>query len=207
MPNNVKNVLTFKGSQFAIDELLKGIEGVEDGHHMKIDFNRIIPMPEDLLIDDGGNYEFAIQVFCANDTERMEIQNREKISDSSMKRYISLGEKYAKNKLKYGYCAWYYWRIHNWGTKWNAYEIEQIDNTIKFETAWATPIPVIRKLSEIFPTITIDHKFADEDIGNNCGHYVWIHGDIICKDELDDEEAEEFALDLWGWEKISGDEE
>ena len=56
---------------------------------------------------------------------------------------------------------WYNWRVANWGTKWNAdiqYEtLDQWENGeifIEFNTAWDTPMPIIKKLSEQNPKLT-----------------------------------------------------
>ena len=49
---------------------------------------------------------------------------------------------------------WYDWSIDNWGTKWNAStEDVDIDDDriyIRFNTAWSPPIPIIKKLHEMF---------------------------------------------------------
>ena len=81
------------------------------------------------------------------------------------------------------------WRIKNWGTKWDVYEVsdwEYIISDIKppiakisFYTAWSTPFPAILKLSKLFPTLRIECKFADEDTGSNCGMYVFKDGNLI----------------------------
>jgi hypothetical protein len=81
------------------------------------------------------------------------------------------------------------WRIKNWGTKWDVYEVsewEYIISDIKplflkisFQSAWSTPIVAILKLSKLFPTLRIECKFADEDTGSNCGMYVFKNGDLI----------------------------
>ena len=63
------------------------------------------------------------------------------------------------------------WNIENWGTKWDCYatEIKEKDADedgllieYYFETAWAPPFPVIEKLAEMFPSIGILHRYADE---------------------------------------------
>lgn len=110
---------------------------------------------------------------------------------------------------KYGASNWYDWRLANWGTKWNAYSMYDESekkaphlegNTYTFWTAWACPASAIRGLSKMFPEVTFEILFADEDTGYNCGKYVM-------KDELvvdlwfpedGSDEAEEFANDLWG---------
>lgn len=78
--------------------------------------------------------------------------------------------------------GWYDWNIAHWGTKWNSYgycEYDQSKNALKFNTAWSAPHPVIEKLSEMYPDIGIEHSWADEDIGYNCGKYVYADGERI----------------------------
>ena len=105
---------------------------------------------------------------------------------------------------KYGKNNWYDWRVGHWGTKWPAYGFDETvdysqNNTIEFQTAWAAPHPVIEQLAKMYPDITITHKWADEDLGMNCGEYEYADGERIreyypevSKERLD------FALDMWG---------
>ena len=60
---------------------------------------------------------------------------------------------YAKNKAEFGYETWYDWSLDNWGTKWDACEVdvlEQTDNSIRlaFDTAWSPPIPFFEAMYE-----------------------------------------------------------
>lgn len=81
MPNNVVNILTANGSKEVVKRFYQSIKG----EYELIDFNAIIPMPEQVKYNDDN------------------------------------------------YCAW---ARENWGTKWNSYESERIDDyTIRFETA------------------------------------------------------------------------
>lgn len=69
---------------------------------------------------------------------------------------------------------WYDWNRENWGTKWNAYSIEREGNTITFDTAWASPTPVMEKLHGICVKyhVLCEVTYADEDSGYNTGHYL-----------------------------------
>jgi hypothetical protein len=85
------------------------------------------------------------------------------------------------------------WRRKNWGTKCDVYEVskwedmiltgEVPNNTylskISFLSAWTTPAFAIHKLSELFPTLIFNCKYADEDMGYNCGSYTMMNGGII----------------------------
>ena len=56
-----------------------------------------------------------------------------------------------KNKYKTNYLHTMDFQRDCWGTKWNAMSIETKEDSIKFQTAWSTPTPVLLALSERFP--------------------------------------------------------
>lgn len=73
-----------------------------------------------------------------------------------------------------GVVCWYEWNVENWGTKWGAYDFDEYskyDKEFSFQTAWSQPVPIIEKLSTMFPEVEFEVNYADEDIGNNLGHY------------------------------------
>ena len=74
------------------------------------------------------------------------------------------------------------------------------DNTIEFNTAWTNVKPVVLALSQKFPDIEINYRWADEDIGINMGDVTFKDGE--CVDEIsfenDSKEAIEFAAEMWG---------
>ena len=62
---------------------------------------------------------------------------------------------------------WYNWRVHNWGTKWDAYSLE-IDDCdmpngfeVTFETAWSPPEEIHTAISEQFDDLSMSW-FYDE---------------------------------------------
>lgn len=119
------------------------------------------------------------------------------------KNAYQLGKQAVNNLIKYGYTDWYDWCIANWGTKWNAYDFYRYDFDFEFNTAWSAPHPVIEKLAKKFPKCRFIHKWADEDIGNNCGEREYCDGEVVSEWRADDEDvshktAIEFACDLWG---------
>ena len=62
---------------------------------------------------------------------------------------------------------WYDWRIQNWDTKWDAYDVVVTDDTdpeqleIEFNTAWAPPEAICSALREQYPDVSISW-FYDE---------------------------------------------
>lgn len=114
------------------------------------------------------------------------------------------------NYQKYGVADWYDWCCNNWGTKWDACDASVCRNdpnaaTISFQTAWAFPTPVIQKLSEMFPELKIEGKYADEDIGSNCGTVCFgrdskgeQHAELT--EYTLSEESIRFACDIWDYD-------
>ena len=54
--------------------------------------------------------------------------------------------------------GWYWWRVNNWGTKWDACHVqitEEEENYLEicFDTAWSPATPVIEKIRELTPYI------------------------------------------------------
>ena len=65
------------------------------------------------------------------------------------------------------YEGWYSWRLENWGTKWNAYELAVKRAQaglleITFQTAWSFPEPVFAAIAREFPGLQIECVFFDE---------------------------------------------
>lgn len=92
------------------------------------------------------------------------------------------------------------WSYENWGTKWNGYESEEFSPTlIRFCTAWSCPYPLLVALSKKFPNDEIEVKYADEDIGNNCGYFTLINGEtvVFCNDDDEvEKDWDDFASNL-----------
>ena len=61
---------------------------------------------------------------------------------------------------------WYDWRPQNWDTKWDAYDVQIMDDDpdqfeVEFETAWSPPEAVCHALREQYPDVSISW-FYDE---------------------------------------------
>jgi len=93
--------------------------------------------------------------------------------------------------------GWYDWSVENWGTKWDAADTyEDDEGYICFDTAWSTPHELIGTLSERYSDLIFEVKFADEDLGHNCGMYQFKDGDEI---EFMSYGIEE-SCDIWGYD-------
>ena len=170
MPNHVENHLIITAPPAVLDD-------VRDFFKDGFDFNKLIPMPTDLEIADGSEGRIGYRVLYG-DWETVaaydwtpEAAYREQLVawfEEERPGALELGRRYRENELKYGARTWYDWSLRNWGTKWNAYEVQLVSEDKPFEiaflTAWDPPHPVIEKLAERFPRATIRHVYVDGDL-------------------------------------------
>jgi len=133
----VKDGITVHGDEIATDE------------KVKYDLTLLHPVPEELRIR---------SVFFSNDTDDPE--------------HLELTKQYEANIAKYGHRDWYDWSVENWGTKWSPriddYEIDIYEGRVvsfSYDTAWSPPTGLLRKISEIFPTLVITNTFDEEGMG------------------------------------------
>lgn len=113
---------------------------------------------------------------------------------------IKLGETVVTNFINYGAFTWYEWSITNWGTKWNSSNSFESTSYLNFQTAWDSPTPIIKKMSEMFPNVTMTLTYADEDLGNNCGKLVYKNGEVISSHFPKGNEAYLFACEVWDYD-------
>lgn len=215
MPNYVKNIVKFKDiTPTRFQEILKEINGDGD-EGFSFDFNKIIPMPKSLDIEESSRGEKGYACYKAYLEEiesKMDKSEKEEIKARLMKEHdleesdFELGKTYFENVQNYGATSWYQWSIDHWDTKWNSmYSCVQENGMISFETAWSTPEKVIKEMAKKF-NVGIEVRFADEDIGYNCGIYEYNKDgelinetDMTC-DRVGEENARKFACEIWGEE-------
>lgn len=213
MPNHVKNIVKMQG--------ITSIPFYNPNKYETgggVDFNKLIPMPESLNIEDGSLEYLALDAINRKLNARMysrmfkpgqvalflsndQYEERVKCSGKTEQQLIELGLQYITNVVKYNAPTWYDWCCDNWGTKWNAYCDDVIDDdTISFETAWSAPLPILLKLSETYPELVIEHRWADENVGYNTGHVFYQNGKISSGGFKTDDSAEAHAtyIECWG---------
>ena len=171
MPNHVTNQLTFTGKSERIKELMNMCR--EDAKEFS--FQSFFPMPNELkgttspakIVSEDELNEWK-QKLRTGRLHEWEKDNRP-ITEKESQELINM----------YGANNWYDWHVQNWGTKWDCYDVILMDdNFVQFNTAWSTPIRALVKLSELFPDVEINVRYADEDFGTNVGTYCISNGDI-----------------------------
>lgn len=196
MPNHITNRLTIIGTEEQVKQVREAIKGEREDQF--IDFNKIAPIPKEL-----EGTQSPLRIISQKEYDEQERRIRENdLTDNEKNWGLSRGltQKLADEyREKFGHADWYGWQIENWGTKWNAYDQCSIDeNVIEFQTAWSTPHSLLVNLSELFPEVTFEVRFADEDFGYNVGEFTLFGGEEIDCNIPDggSDEAFEMAMDI-----------
>ncbi|MBP5534239.1 MAG: hypothetical protein J6Y03_01885 [Alphaproteobacteria bacterium] len=190
MPNWSENTVIMYGDEKSLRECFDKFGGNED----TIDFDRIIPMPKELEeVREVGSLSEDIQL-VKDEKEGKEIsENDKKRLDSIIEDNISYRQNAEKSLFcleHYGAKSWYDWSVEHWGTKWNA-NTEDFGFPCRwstyhrkpscrfvFYTAWAAPLPIIEKLSAMYPKLTFRlHEYECGNLVDNT--YVFRNGCLI----------------------------
>lgn len=177
MPNHVKNVVRIKGikTEEERDYLLRKLTtkyiDKYDGNREKyiMDFDLIIPEPR-------FKKDCPKECIVNKDSHVSEVEGRE-------------------------WFNWYEWHCKYWGTKWNAYDgytiIKPHQLIFVFSTAWSAPFSVYEQLTKLGYDFEI--RYADEDIGSNCGLITWNNSehDLIHYPEEELTHPDKFAEYTW----------
>lgn len=141
MPNWVDNTIQIKREDG--ETILETIRG----ETAAVDFRRIIPMSN----------KVATEIKFINGKQMVTFRNEDG-EEKTMLLYEA--------EKEHGLIHWYSWCCENWGTKWNAcdsYTSKEDDiYIIGFRTAWSHPYPIIKALSEMFPSVVFDVRWEEE---------------------------------------------
>jgi len=165
MPNWTGNTITLRGSKEKLAVFKQKVAG-ENG---AFDFNKLIPMPKELRDTLAPTEVVPTQ----QEADERNAAEHETLWKKNMGvdgvRFISEQEAARREKL-YGRTPdvgsfgnqpilnWYDWARKNWGTKWNACEVEVEEYkdtlTYRFDTAWDCPRPLIK------PIVSLAHELG-----------------------------------------------
>ena len=195
MPNWVSHSITLKGKKSDIKKLTEFVKS-ED---RDFDFNKVLPIPKELQGTQAPTKIISQKEYDEQEKRLAKGELTKEEKDWGISRGLTqeLSSQYIK---KFGTDNWYDWQCSHWGTKWNASSPSIQDDMIFFETAWSTPYNLLAKLSELFPTIEIQVRFADEDFGHNVGEYTLFAGEEVSSNipKGGSKEAYIMALEIGG---------
>ena len=154
MPNHCHNRVTFYPSGNNTASSLDQIETIKDIFTGESVFTQIIPEPDwantPLSKNDSSNWLHP---------KRGEVGELPVKSEEPFITYRFASTDKADDR-------WYDWRLQNWDTKWDAYDVVVTDDDpesveIEFNTAWSPPEAICSALREQFPDLAISW-FYDE---------------------------------------------
>ena len=154
MPNHCHNRVTFYSSGSA-PESLEQIAKLKQIFEDESCFGQIIPEPDwaNIPLDEktASNWLHS---------------KRGNVGELPIKQQDRYGESQRFHSTGIADDRWYDWRLQNWDTKWDAYDVEIVDddpeNTeITFNTAWSPPEAICTAIREQYPDIDVSW-FYDE---------------------------------------------
>ena len=153
MPNHCHNRVTFYP---AGNDTSKAIEDIKEIKKMFEDeecFTQIIPEPD-----------WANTPLMSKDVQGL-VYDRGKVGELPVK-LIDPWERYVFQSTGRSDDRWYDWRVQNWDTKWDAYDVVVTDDDpesveIEFNTAWSPPEAICNEIREQYPDVSVSW-FYDE---------------------------------------------
>ena len=155
MPNHCYNRVTIYGSGNDTEETREQIAKLKDIFEGESIFPQFIPEPDwpntPLAESDVRKYSFS--------------EPRGKVGELPVKTEGAFGESY---RFASGEAddRWYDWRLQNWDTKWDAYDVSIDDDDpdqleVSFNTAWSPPEAICNEIREQYPDVSVSW-FYDE---------------------------------------------
>ena len=148
MPNHCHNRVTIWSEDQATIENLKNL--FEDENI----FGQIIPEPD-----------WPNTPLMSKDVQGI-VYDRGKVGELPVK-LIDPWERYVFQSTGRSDDRWYDWRVQNWDTKWDCYDVDIIDEDpenmeIQFNTAWSPPEAICDALREKYQDTVAISWFYDE---------------------------------------------
>ena len=153
MPNHCHNRVTFYPSGNNTASSLDQIETIKDIFTGESVFTQIIPEPDwpNTPLMTGQEKSFA--------TVRGHLGELPQYTEDPWKRLVFKSTGQSDDR-------WYDWRVQNWDTKWDAYDVAVTDDDpecleVEFNTAWSPPEAICNQLREDYPDIAISWFFDE----------------------------------------------
>ena len=154
MPNHCHNRVTFYNGNDT-DESRKQIEDIRAMFDEESIFTQIIPEPDwantPLMTSQVKRYSFSDPIGKVGELPQY--------TEDPWRRLVFKSTGQSDDR-------WYDWRCQNWDTKWDAYDVEFVDEDpdqfeVTFNTAWSPPEAICSALREQYPDLSISW-FYDE---------------------------------------------
>jgi hypothetical protein len=179
VPNHVTHRVLIKGPKADIQRLIEEYVVEED---REIDFNRVIPMPEQLENVEASSYgtmgytawygpdEAVGEILTYPWARKAGLASREDLQEHFQKEnphFKEMADIYKRNIEIYGTPTWYEWSFERRGTDSDGYDFKVVREgpggvELLFKTAWSPPTPVFIELSRLFPRLDFQVRSFDE---------------------------------------------
>ena len=155
MPNHCHNRVTIYGSGNDTDETRAQIAKLKQIFEDEECFTQIVPEPDwaNIPLDEktAGNWLHP---------------TRGKVGELPVKVDGDFGISQRFKSTGVADDRWYDWRLQNWDTKWDAYDVSIDDDDpdqleVSFNTAWSPPEAICNELREQYPDLSVSW-FYDE---------------------------------------------
>ena len=147
MPNHCHNRVTIYGSGNDTEETREQIAKLKEIFEGESIFTQIIPEPD-----------WANTPLMSSDVTKYG-QDRGKLGELPMPDGTFQSTDRRDDR-------WYDWRLQNWDTKWDAYDVHITDDDpdqleVEFDTAWSPPEAICNEIREQYPDLAISWFFDE----------------------------------------------
>ena len=217
--NEIKNALDFvksADSDFDFDKLIPAPKCIKDGPSLSGEYAddavkyykraksssiNAVQMWEEMGVPD-----YLKEKEAQYNREKEKLDSNEKKSwvddmdkQSHSMSYSDMMKNYLTALQETGCVDWYTWNCKNWGVKWNASDVNIInDHCVSFYTPWDSPTPIFHALIKQFPSLYLEVESEFEDGYLMEATYYMDNGEVVAmeetteiKDEYNDGEEEE----------------
>lgn len=161
MPNWCENTLTVSCDDVAELSRFKEFAKTDKSG---LDFNRFVPYPQEYINIDCYK-ENLVQKYkmLKSNAGYDKMSLIEQIKWDNVNPDLTISVKDGFNSGGYEWC------VKNWGTKWHV-EVEADTNkkgnlVYRFDTAWSPPVPVVKKMGEMFKSLCFELEYTEEGCG------------------------------------------
>jgi hypothetical protein len=192
MPNWMECEVQIIGPADEIARFRTAHIGNDQNGELQLDFDSIIPMPPELrdtkaTPSDAFIWALGGELYASRSLLRrfgyetadatplgrpwvceLGITSREGLlnwAEVSRPHELAVAKRVMRVERATGYRHWYDWQLINWGCKWGCDGFvwrSDDQTTFLMSTPWSAPIPIFKKLVELFPTLTFACHFVEE---------------------------------------------
>lgn len=159
-----KALLKFKEFADGEEEYIDELSGEKKISNRILDMNKFIPYPKRFKDMDKQAQEHNKKMRILEEQAKTDEKAKKEYENELILAELEGNDIHKSDGYNQG---GYDWCVMNWGTKWNFCDVELEEETdeqlhYSFSTAWNMPIPVLFKMSKMFPALTFEYLGNEE---------------------------------------------